>query len=203
MARKKKGKRHILLLYRHFWNRIWRVSLLLGLLLGVLWWQSWSGFIPLVPTANNLWIMAGAIVLILIGILSFIARYFNYVQPFPTHIKLVTPLLRLNISYKRVVSVRSADLGKLFPARQQSWGQRQFLDPFYGMTAVTLNLKGYPLSLTVLKLFLPHYIFSPDYKGFVFLVQDWMALSTEFDSWIGAWQERTQQKKRPSGLMGF
>jgi hypothetical protein len=203
MVRKKTGKRHPLVMYRHFWNRIWRVSLLLGLLLGVLWWQSGSSNLPIIQTARSLWILAGAIVLIVIGIAAFIARYQNYVQPHRSYIRLVTPLLRLNISYQRVNSVRSADLGKLFPPRQQTWGQRQFLDSFYGMTAVTLELKGYPLSLPLLKLFLPRYLFTPEFNGFVFLVKDWMFLSAELDSWIGSWKERKQQKTRQPGLMGY
>ena len=203
MARKKTGKRHILVMFRHFWNRIWRVSLLLGLLLGVLWWQAGSGKLPIIQTAQSLWVLAGAIVLIALGMAAFIARYQNYVQPHRSYIRLVTPLLRLNISYQRVKSVRSADLGKLFPPRQQTWGQRQFLDSFYGMTAVIIDLKGYPLSLSLLKLFLPRYVFTPNYGGFVFLVEDWMSLSSGLDSWIGSWQERKQQKRRQPGLLGY
>jgi hypothetical protein len=109
--------------------------------------------------------------------------------------------LKLNVSYRRVRSVRPGEVVQLFPPKEQSWSQRRFLTTFYGKTAVTVELKGFPLSQTLLRLFLPPALFMPKGSGFVFIVEDWMKLSTEFDTRIGNWLNRQQHGRRQPGLI--
>jgi extradiol dioxygenase family protein len=91
-------------------------------------------------------------------------------------------------------------LVQAFPPREQSWSQRRFLQSFYGETAVAVELHGYPLSRILLRLFLSPLIYLPQSTGFVFIVDDWMKLSTELDARIASWQERKRPRQRLPGM---
>jgi hypothetical protein len=100
---------------------------------------------------------------------------------------LVTPLFRLNISFQRLRSAHPALIQQLFPAKESSWARRSYLKPFYGKTAIVVELKGYPLNPALLRLFFTKEMFSPRNKGFVILVPDWMKFSTDLDTLHGKW----------------
>jgi hypothetical protein len=142
----------------------------------------------------------GAIVLLLMGALAFLLRNMSYVQPADSYFRLVTPFLRLKVSYQRVRTIHPIDLVQAFPPREQSWSQRRFLQSFYGETAVAVELHSYPLSRMLLRLFLSPLIYLPQTTGFVFVVDDWMKLSTELDARIASWQERKKPRQRLPGV---
>jgi hypothetical protein len=181
------GARHTLLFYRRTADRLWKLNLLLGIVVAAAGW--WALLRPTVifGLENEQWLFAAAAVAFALSIAFFIARYFAYVQPRPGYLYFVTPFLRFNISYQRVRSVRPVLIQQIFPPGVSSWAQRSYLEPFYGKTALVMELKGYPLNPALMKLFLPNQLFSPQSTGLVLLVPDWMALSTELDSYIGAW----------------
>ena len=76
----------------------------------------------------------------------------------------------------------------MFPPSEATWTERALLEPFYSKTAVVVELFNYPISPAILRLFLPPQMFHPQKIGLVFVVADWMALSTEIDSLFGDWQ---------------
>jgi hypothetical protein len=126
----------------------------------------------------------------------------SYVQPRSDLFRIVTPFLRLNVSYRRVHSVHPAEFHKLYPPAEASWGERRFLRPFYGQTAVVVKLFDYPLHRRFLRFFLPPHMFDPTGKGFVFLVSDWMALSREMDNLRGQWGDSNRPERFGRGLFG-
>lgn len=200
MAQRKRkprtGTRHPLLMYRRVWDRIWLASSIFGILLVALWWQSGSGTNPIIRTADNIWILMGGVIAFALGVFGFLARNMSFVQPYNAYLRLATPFLRMNISYRRLRSVRPADIAQLFPPKEQGWAGQQFLTPFYGRTAVAVELNDYPISPRLLRLFLPRQIFLPQGTGFVLIVKDWMKLSAELDTFRGAWEERFRTKSR-------
>lgn len=200
MPPRKFGNRYKLLVYHDFWNRLWKPTLFLGALLAVIWWQAGTQNSPLIQTANSPWVLLGAIVSLLMGVLAFLLRNMSYVQPTDSYFRLVTPFLRLKISYRRVRTIHPIDLVQAFPPREQSWSQRRFLRTFYGETAVAVELHGYPLSRMLLRLFLSPLIYLPQSTGFVFVVDDWMKLSTELDARIASWQDRKKPRQRLPGV---
>jgi hypothetical protein len=113
----------------------------------------------------------------------------GYVQAREDHIRLVTPFVNLKISYQRVRSFHTANFVQLFPPKEASWAQRRFLEPFYGRTALALELSKLPLSKGFLRLFFGPQMFLPTTTGFVLLVEDWLELSTEIDSRMGKWRQ--------------
>jgi len=174
--------------------------LLLGILLGLVWWQSGSEN-ALIQNANNLWVLAGAVICLVIGLFAWIARNMSYIHPQANHFQIATPFMKLNVSYRRVRTIRPVDLIQTFPPDQQKWATVQLFAPLYGNTALAVELKGYPLSQFALRLFFPPQFFLPQATGFVIIIKDWMKLSTELDTRIGALQGSSQKSPDQPGLI--
>lgn len=181
------GKRHPLLLYRRTMDRAGKLTLAIGLLLILLWgWVAWKGS-AYIPPEKNAWLLIAAIASLAFTLFAFLTRFAAYVQAHRDHIRLITPFLQLRISYRRIRSARPVDFQQLFPPNRVRGNQRDFLQPFFGKTAIVLDLNGFPLSPRLLRLFLTGYMFSRQTPGLVLLVPDWMALSTELDTLHGVW----------------
>jgi hypothetical protein len=203
MKPKETGKRHPLLLYRRTMDRFILATLPLGIVLAVIQWPG-LGLVPPNQQVVDFLLLGATIILLGMALLGILFRNYSYVQARQDHLKLATPLLSLSISYRRLKSVHPATIGKLFPIHAASWSERRFLEPFYGETAVVVELSGYPLSKRFLRIFLGQHTFLPHLTGFVFLVPDWMGLSMEIDSLNGKWrmQSRPGDNAEMSRILG-
>jgi hypothetical protein len=119
---------------------------------------------------------------IFIGIFFWVIRYLAYVQPYPNYLKLVTPFVRVNISYKRIKKTTPTEMRYLFSMKNMSGWVRDIFSPLATNTAVVIELTGYPISPTILRLFLSRFFFKDKTPHFVILVKDWMRFSSELDS---------------------
>jgi hypothetical protein len=200
MRGKKFGKRHGLLIYHRVMDRLWPATLVLGLGLVAVWW--WSGDIfPPLPDPSDTIVIGGGAVLIVLACAIFLMRSMGYVQAGPDHLRIITPFLRLKISYRRIKTSHPAEFLQLFPPAKSNWAERRLLTPFYGKTVLVVELSEYPVSPSVLHLFLPRVMFSPQAKGLVLVVADWMALSTELESYLGVWLQKIAPVPRsPYGI---
>ncbi len=199
MKAKKFGKRHRLLIYQRVMDRLWAATLVLGLIVVALWW--WSGDIfPLLLEPFNTIVLAGGAVLIMLAFLMFLMRSMGYVQAGTDHLRVVTPFIRLKISYRRIRTTHPVEFHQLFPPSKAKWADRRLLAPFSGKTVLVVELSEFPIRQSVLRLFLPRVMFSPQAKGLVLVVKDWMALSTELESYLGVWQQKiTPIPRNPYG----
>jgi hypothetical protein len=188
VATRKKGRRFTLLIYKRFMDRLWAATLVLGLLLAGVWWQALGGWVIPLSIFTETWVYMAALVVLLFSIFALLARRMGFVQAYADHLRLGTPFLRLKVSYRRVRSVHLAEFSQLFPPGQAGWAEHRLLTPFYGQTAVLVELYEYPLGLGALRFFMPKQMFHPQMTGLVLMVEDWMALSTEIDSLFGDWQ---------------
>jgi len=195
---KKSSDRHPLLLYRRTMDRVWILTLLLGLLLIATWKWTLVNETIILGISSNIWLLAAAVVSLVLSAFAFLARYVAYLQVFSNYLRVVTPFLRFKISFRRVRSTHPTLVQQLFPPGESSWAQRSFLEPFYGKTAVVVELSAFPMNPALLRLFLPAQMFSPHSTGLVFLVPDWMKLSTEFDSFYGAWLQAQGVRLKPN-----
>lgn len=198
MAKQKLGKRYRLLLLRSAWDRLWQSTLWIGLLLAVLW----VVLAILAPSVNPLFdtlLFIGAAVVLVLALLTFLVRGFCYIQAHPDHVRMVTPLLQIKISYRRIRSVRNSELQDIFPPKSVRWAVRDLLEPFYGTSAVILELNGYPVSPMLLRLLLPPTMLMPKGTGLVLVVKDWMALSTELD----AFNDNFRMSRGPRPTVGY
>lgn len=175
----KGGKRYPLVLYTHMIDRWWPAIFALGIaLLGLAWalyswgYEQWR------------WLTFASIggLNLFLGFLLLLLRKSAYVQPFNDHLRLATPFLRLNISYKRFLSTSSANIGALFPPKSVSKWQAEIIHPLAKMTASVIELRGHPMPQSTLRLFLSPLFFKDKTPHFVILVKDWMKFSSELES---------------------
>jgi hypothetical protein len=164
-------------------DRWWPPIFLIGLaLLALAWWLYQDVYARL--TQPWQWMtMAGAAVLALATSLLMLAlRKSAYVQAFGDHFLVATPLLRMNVSYKRVRRTMSAGMAALFPPTKMSFLKRDTIEPLLKNTAVIVELNALPIPRSTLRLFLSPFFFKDDTPHIVLLVRDWMAFSTELES---------------------
>ncbi len=176
----KGGRRYPLLIYREMLGRWWQDVFWLGVgLLGLAWvvyyndlgQSRWQGFLALSGIS------------FVVALVLFVMRGIAYIQPFPTYIRIVTPILRLNISYKRLRRYTTSEMRAIFPPakRMPNW-KREVVGKFSSKTALVLELSGWPVEPRLMKVFLSSLFFRDNTPHFVILVNDWMRLSLEIDS---------------------
>jgi len=194
----KGGRRYPLVVYTHMIDR-WRPAILaLGLALLALAWALYSwGF------EKWRWLIFGSIgaVTIFAGLFLILIRKAAYVQPFSDHLRLVTPILRLNISYKRFQRTSSANMGTLFPPSSVTKWQADIIQPIAKLTAIVITLHAFPMSQFALRLFLSPLFFKDKTPHFVILVNDWMKLSAELESMRSGQVPSTPQQKRDNSIL--
>lgn len=192
----KGGRKYRLLIYEYMLDRWWPMTFwtatAIFINVGFLWGAEWYFTNQVAdPAANPLPILSGAggIVEIGIGVICLvftfallIARKMAYVQLFNDHLRLVTPFLRLNISYKRIQRVTTAQIFNLFPPKSLSGWRRELIAPVSGSQAIVIHLTAYPIPRPALNLFLSPFFFYDKTPHFVLAVNDWMGFSTELDS---------------------
>jgi hypothetical protein len=132
-------------------SRWWTAIFTLGLALLALAWAVYSRGMD-----QWRWLTLASIggLNVFIGLSMWLMRKSAYVQPFSDHLRLVTPFLRLNISYKRIRRASSSNMGALFPPDSVSNWRAEIIQPLAKMTALVLELNAYPMSQAQLRLFL-------------------------------------------------
>ena len=176
------GHKYPLIVYQHMLNRWWPALIAIGLGMFAL---AYSEYIdPMAQFVSWRWqLFTGIGVLaILIGIFFVVLRHLAYVQPFPEYLKLVTPFMRLNISYKRIKKTTTTEMHYLFPFKGLSGWMQDIFEPLAGRTAMVVDLNGYPISPVMLKFFLSRFFFKDKTPHLVILVKDWMRFSSELES---------------------
>ena len=191
------GHKYPLIVYRHMVNRWWPAMIAIGLGMFAL---AYSEYIqPLSQFISWRWQLFAAIggLSILIGVFFWVIRFFAYVQPYPTYLKLVTPFIRINISYNRIQKTTSAEMRYLFSMKSMSGWVQDIFSPLANNTAVVIELTGYPISPTLLRLFLSRFFFKDKTPHFVILVKDWMRFSSELESMRSGIDPNPPAQKRP------
>jgi hypothetical protein len=176
------GHKYPLIVYRHMLSRWWLAFILMGV--GMFAWAYSEYIEPLGPFTPWIWGFDAAVggLAIMVGIFFLIIRYFAYVQPLPNHLKLVTPFMRINISYKRIKKTTATEMRYIFSYKSMSGWVRDIFSPLANKTALVIELNGYPLSPVLLRLFLYKFFFKDKTPHLVILVQDWMRFSSELES---------------------
>jgi hypothetical protein len=195
------GYRHRLVLYTFMIDRWWKLTLGIGIAL-ILLAAGLGGLPSVLPGYRFLWVDdmvlwvaggAGAAAILLTFFLIAI-RKSAYVQPFPTHLRLVTPFLRMNISYRRIRQASTSEIQRLFPVERSKGVRRRLLRKFATQTAIVLVMQGWPLPRWALGMFLSPFFFPDKSSRLALLVPDWMAFSTDMESFRGTWLDNQRQQ---------
>ncbi|MFL7867226.1 MAG: hypothetical protein AB8I58_00280 [Anaerolineales bacterium] len=193
----KAGRRYPLVIYTHMLNRWWPATFMLSLaLFAVAWGVSRTSEGQAQPYLVVATAGLGGLVFIF-TLFLWVIRKFAFVQAFPTYLRLATPFLRINISYRRFRGTTTSEMRALFPPKSISNWRREIIAPLSSMTAIVINLNGYPVSPTLLRLFLSPFFFKDKTPHFVILVKDWLRLTTEIDSMRHGGGESQKPKARP------
>lgn len=197
----KAGRRYHLVIYSHMLNRWWPATLVLSIALFGLAWG-----VSLTPEGQArpylVYVTAGLSGLSFIFTLFlFIIRKAAYVRPYPTYLRLVTPFLRMNISYKRFRGTTTSEMRALFPPTSLSGWRREIIAPLSSMTAIVINLKEYPIPRSVLKWFLSPFFFKDKTPHIVILVKDWLLFSSELDSMRLSSKQTPQERSRDRSIL--
>ena len=194
------GRRHRLILYTYMLNHWWRLTLWIGMLLLALTagLRILSLKLPqfhfLLESDKTIWAVAGAgVYAVLLSIFLVIISKSAYVQPLTTHLRLITPFLRMNISYRRIRRASSVEMKHLFPIFGYKGWRRRLMLPMAGQTAIVLEMHGWPLPHWVLNLFLSPFFFPDNSSRLALLVPKWMEFSLEMESFRSAWLESQQE----------
>jgi len=197
----KAGRRYHLLIYSRMLNRWWPATLLMTFALFAIAWgvsrTSGGQAQPLLITATA---GLGGVVFIF-TLFLLIIRKAAYVQPYPTFLRLVTPFLRINISYKRFRSSTTSEMRALFPPRGMSRWQREIISPLSSKTAIVINLNGYPVSAFFLRMFLSPFFFKDKTPHLVILVKDWLRFSSELESMRSGEKQEAKQAPNDNSIL--
>jgi len=176
------GHKYPLLVYQHMLNRWWPAMITMGLVMFVFAYIEYTD--PIAQFIAWRWQLAGAVgvLAIIVGLTFIVIKKFAYVQPLPNYLKLVTPFMRVNISYKRIKRTIPTEMRYLFPPKSLSGWMQDILAPLSNKTALVIELSGYPISPTILRMFLSRFFFKDKTPHLIILVKDWMQLSAELDS---------------------
>jgi len=176
------GTKFPLIVYQHLLGRWWSGVVGIGVaMLGLAYTEELQPLAEFLPWRWQLFAAIGVLT-ILGGLFLLVIRQFAYIQVFPDHLKLATPFLRVNISYKRLQKTTTTEMRYLFPRKSMSGWAWDIFEPLANKTALVIELKSYPISPTILRLFLSRFFFKDKTPHLVILVKDWMRFSSELDS---------------------
>jgi hypothetical protein len=193
------GHKYPLIVYRHMLNRWWPAMIALGLGMFALAYSEYiEPMAQFLPWRWQLFAGIGGLA-IAIGIFFWVIRYFAYVQPFPNYLKLATPFMRVNISYKRFQKTTTTEMRYLFSYKSMSGWVRDIFSPLATKTALVIDLNGYPISPVLMRLFLSRFFFKDKTTHIVILVQDWMRFSAELESMRSGIDPNPPPQKRSKG----
>jgi hypothetical protein len=201
---KRPGRRYPLLMYTRMMDRWWPALFFLGIALLALAWPFYGDLYTRLtqPWRWTTFAGLGAIV-ILVSLLMLALRKSAFVQPFGSYLRLATPFLRLNISYRRIRSTTTTAMATLFPMDSLRGMRRDIVRPLRSRTAVVVEMTALPLSVTALRLFLSPFFFKDKTPHLVILVDDWMGFSTELESKrMGGELPVPPARRTPASILG-
>lgn len=198
MAVQRGGRKYPLVVFTTMLSRWWTAVFALGvgmagLALALYTWQfeqwRWATFAGL------------GFLFMVIGLMMFVLRKSAYVQPFVDHLRLATPFLRVNISYKRFRRTSSASMGSIFPPKSVSRSLEDIVSPLAKMTAIVIELNALPMPQSSLRMFLSPLFFKDKSPHIIILVEDWMRFSAEMDSLRNGGEIAAPQKQRDISIL--
>lgn len=183
-----KTKPFYLLPYRMLAKR-WRTPALLLIPAGILLW--WSVSNDPQGQLNPLLAPLGLLVTAIGILLTFYVMLLNRAQVrcYDNRFVIQTPIYPIAISYQRVELVRTTELRTLFPPDNEKPARWRLYKNLWGLTAIVVNLKTYPMSRSWLKLWFHPFLLHPKEMALVLPIEDWMGLSRQLEGKRAAWRE--------------
>jgi len=200
MARRA-GKKYPLVVYRHMLDRWWPAMFAMGIgLFALAYSESIKPMAEFLPWRWQVFAGVGALA-ILVGVFFIVMKYMAYIQPHADHLKLVTPFLRMNISYRRIRKTVTTEMRLLFPPRSLSGWMQDIFSPLAPKTAMVIELTGYPIQPAILRLFLSRFFFKDKTPHLVILVENWLGFSSELESMRSGTNPKPSEKRPRNSIL--
>jgi hypothetical protein len=122
-----------------------------------------------------------AVASLLIYILALFISRVSHVEAKPSVLRVRAGLFALNISYKRIVSIRLTRLAHQYPPKTLRAGERALLEPFWGLPATAVDLRSFPMSERMLRWLWGKFMLLTDHPGLLLVVEDAMLLNQQID----------------------
>lgn len=100
------------------------------------------------------------------------------------------PFCSVAVSYQRVGLVKPVEFRKLFPPENEKPARWRFYHDLWGRTVPTISLRGYPLPLWWLRMWLHPFLLHPQETGMVIPVDDWMTFVRKLEAQKLAWRQK-------------
>jgi len=100
-----------------------------------------------------------------------------------------TPFYPIAFSYQRLATIRSVEFRTLYPPENQKDARWRFYKDLWGRTVPTISLRGYPMALWWMKLWLHPFLFHPKETGLVLPVEEWMTMVRRIETLQTQWRE--------------
>jgi hypothetical protein len=193
-GRRKRGRKYNLLIYDPLWDRWGNLGILAFIISLILWIAAPSVLAPPFDRGmmRHMILLASAAGLLLF-LYGLAARKWASVQCFPNYVRVQGPIYPLIISYRRVEGTRPLQIGRLFNIDEEKRARNMWPEKYWGMTGISLDLGAYPVSENWLRLWFDRYLFNPQAKGFILLVEDWLSFSRELNEYLSAYRLRHQR----------
>jgi hypothetical protein len=139
-----------------------------------------------------------ALVTLILMVFTFLSRRTAWIQCRPNHLRIRTPFYPLVVSYGRIKEVLPQPFAQIFNPAEKKAARRNWLQPYWGQTALMIRVSKYPVKKAWLRLWFSPYLLAPKGSGFVLLVDDWMGFSRQLDDFRTNWEMRhaeARQKK--------
>ena len=149
-------------------------------------------------------LLVGGVIVFLLALFRVVASEIPYVQCTEKNLRIQTPLYPIVISYKRMQETRPNPMFQIYHREKLSRAERNLVlaDKVGGQTALVIEMGSWPMSLTTLKFWLSNLMFTPDNRGLVLWVEDWMMLNRELGDFKDRWRDRkTGRDEGPSASL--
>ncbi len=146
----------------------------------------------ILKTARWPWILI-ALASLLLAILAAVMARSSYVEVTDRGLEIKTLFGEIFVPYSDILEVSYGVFGKIFKPAQQNWSQRMFLEPFWFEPVVVIKPRKFLYDYFSLRLLFGKYLFEPEEKGLVLLVNNPLELSTRLSSIL---QELRLQKEK-------
>jgi hypothetical protein len=190
----KEVRKHRLMIYEIASRRVRNKLLLLFLMLLGIGIYDWYAYI----LADELWFYFWVV----IGLVFVLWLYYAFlvprasIQARPKSLRLKGPVIAFNISYGRIHSVTSAQMGQHYPWDSLKGSEQGVLEPLYNRTCVFVELKSYPRVFEWRNYWFPKFLFGTSRPGLLCVTQDWLALSRDIEAYRGNRYERVHNADR-------
>lgn len=191
---RKGGTRFRLLIYSRMWQRWAWLCILITAASFVIWWAAPRTTL-IRPSLRPLTLIP-ALASMLILAYAHLARRMAWVQCRSNQLYIRTPLHPLSVSYSRLKAVRPTTFAQVFDPDRERGTRRAWSYPYWNRTVIVVEISGYPIPKTWLRLWFSRYLLTPGSSGFVFLVDDWMALSRQLDDFRTNWEMRRAAQRQ-------